>query len=325
MELNLPKIGLAISRTRLIRLKRCRLIALLIGLAQADGTSHAQNAPPPMKPNSVAATGAAAGASLNAKPERNVTGIMDNSFLVEEAYNQEAGVVQHIFSSIYGVNRLRGSDDRSWDFSFTQEWPVFGQAHQFSYTVPYSVLESGGQTSHGVGDVLLNYRYQAYYAEESLRAFAPRFSFVLPTGDADRGFGDNSVGFQWNLPFSTAVGDNWFAHANAGLTLLPDAGPSPRHNLLHFNLGASAIYAVSPTLHLMVEWVGLWNERGDSISRSRRELETVISPGVRRAFNFSNGAQLVLGLAAPIGLSGPAPDFGALVYVSFEHDLKRRK
>lgn len=297
----------------------------MIGLVQAEGTSHAQNAQPPMQQSAVAAGGATTSAKANPKPERNVAGIMDNSFLIEEAYNQEAGVVQHIFNSIHGVNRLRGSDDRSWDFSFTQEWPVFSQTHQFSYTVPYSVLEPGGRTSHGVGDVLLNYRYQAYYDEATLRGLAPRFSLVLPTGDGDRGFGDDSVGFQWNLPFSAAVGDNWFAHANAGLTLLPDAGPSPRHNLLHFNLGASAIYAVTPTLHLMVEWVGLWNERWDSISRSRRELETLISPGVRRAFNFSNGAQLVLGLAAPIGLSGPAPDFGALFYVSFEHDFKRRK
>ena len=50
------------------------------------------------------------------------------SFLLEEAYNQEAGVVQHI-------QALR-REQRSWFYTFTQEWPLGGQDHQFSYTVP---------------------------------------------------------------------------------------------------------------------------------------------------------------------------------------------
>lgn len=70
--------------------------------------------------------------SLAQAPKRLSEGIQDNSFLVEEAYNQEAGVVQHIFNLGYGVDRLHGPDDREWAFSFTQEWPVFSQTHQFS-------------------------------------------------------------------------------------------------------------------------------------------------------------------------------------------------
>lgn len=41
--------------------------------------------------------------------------IQDNSFLVEEAHNQEAGVVQHIQSFMY----LRQS--KEWAYTFTQE------------------------------------------------------------------------------------------------------------------------------------------------------------------------------------------------------------
>src|SRR5690349_21260072 len=87
--------------------------------------------------------------------ERNVDGIMDNSFLVEEAYNQEAGVVQHIFTAAYSVDQLGGPDDKIWNLTFTQEWPVFSQTHQFSYTVPYSYSRSGGLSDDGFGDVLL--------------------------------------------------------------------------------------------------------------------------------------------------------------------------
>src|SRR5204863_5538442 len=78
------------------------------------------------------------------EPRRPVDGIMDNSFLIEEAYNQEDGVVQHIFTSAYGVDRLSSPKRRALDSSFTQEWPAYGQAHQFSYTVPYSFVWENG-------------------------------------------------------------------------------------------------------------------------------------------------------------------------------------
>jgi hypothetical protein len=215
---------------------------------------------------------------------------------------------------------MNGPDDETWNLAFTQEWPVFSQMHQFSYTVPYSFARSGGLSDDGVGDVLLNYRYQAYFDERTLRAFAPRFSLVLPTGDARRGFGENTLGYQLNLPFSTALGDKWFVHANAGATFLPHAESVSRRELWHYNLGASAIYAATRDIHFMVEWLGLWNGGPDPSGVGvRHEFASVISPGVRKAFNFRSGSQLVLGVAAPIGLTGSAPDYGVFLYVSFEH------
>src|ERR1043166_4438235 len=77
-------------------------------------------------------------------------GIVDNSFLVEEAFNQEPGVVQNIFSYTREASR-------QWILSFTQEWPVGSMTHQLSYTLP--VGRMGADT--GFGDVLLNYRWQA--------------------------------------------------------------------------------------------------------------------------------------------------------------------
>ena len=63
--------------------------------------------------------------------------IADNSFLIEEAYNQEPGVVQHINA----FSRANGTGN--WLYAFTQEWPVFSQMHQFSYTLGYSSLNAG--------------------------------------------------------------------------------------------------------------------------------------------------------------------------------------
>ncbi len=39
------------------------------------------------------------------EPKRTAENIQDNSFFIEEAYNQEAGVVQHILNVIHTVNR----------------------------------------------------------------------------------------------------------------------------------------------------------------------------------------------------------------------------
>jgi hypothetical protein len=252
---------------------------------------------------------------------RPVDGIMDNSFFVEEAYNQEPGIVQHIFTGLYSVSRFSSTDDERVDFGFTDEWPVFSQTHQLSYSVPYSFVRTQGQWTDGVGDMLLNYRYQALFKEDTLTALAPRFSLVLPTGDEDRGFGYGTIGYQWNLPFSTAIGDRLFAHANAGLTFLPDVGEQPEHDLLHYNLGASLIYCFNSNFHFMLEWVGVWNETVGISNGTEHEFASIISPGVRYAFNFRNGSQLVLGLAVPLGLTSSTSDIGGLLYLSFEHRL----
>ena len=74
--------------------------------------------------------------------------IADNSFLLEEAYNQESRVVQHI-------NAFLRSESGSWLYTFTQEWPAWGQRNQFSYTLPLLDGQSGDAR---FGDVLLNYR-----------------------------------------------------------------------------------------------------------------------------------------------------------------------
>src|SRR6266513_700741 len=77
--------------------------------------------------------------------------IKDNSFLIEEAYNQDAGVVQHIYTF------TRPLTGRDWAFTFTQEWPVHGMRHQVSYTVPMFHTGTGLLADEGVGDLAVHY------------------------------------------------------------------------------------------------------------------------------------------------------------------------
>ena len=243
--------------------------------------------------------------------------VQDNSFFIEEAYNQEAGVVQHIMNVLYTVNRQGGSDERDLSFIFTQEWPAPNQTHQLSYTVPYTFLEDGGDRANGFEDVSLNYRFQALMESETHPAFAPRFTLILPTGEARDGLGNDAVGYQTNLPVSKIVTDRMTLHGNAGATFFP--GARGGNDLYNYNLGGSVIYAVTPRFNLLLEAVANWEEEVNDTRRKEHTFSAFISPGFRFAFNHPNKAQTVVGLAVPVGLSGDAPDIGVFIYASFEH------
>lgn len=166
--------------------------------------------------------------------------------------------------------------------------------------------------------MLLNYRYQALFESDVTPAFAPRFSVILPTGNSRNGTGNGSFGFQGNLPFSKVVSDRVTLHANAGVTSLFDVqGRSPTS----FNLGGSAIYAVTRDFNVLFETVG---ERIETVNAARgidREYALTISPGARYAFNLPD-TQIVLGLGAPITFTRDSkPSYGAIFYLSLETKL----
>ena len=185
-------------------------------------------------------------------------------------------------------------------------------------------LRDGGERVSGVGDILLNYRYQLLEEGDMKPAFAPRFSLILPTGSRDKGTGDNVVGYQWNLPFSKKLGDLFAAHANFGLTYQPHVRAlldsstgqlSPKRSLVSFNLGASAIYAVLPRFHLMLEWLGNFEDGINDNGRRERNFVPIIAPGFRAAVVNEEKLHIVAGAAAPIGLNRNAPNYGALLYL----------
>lgn len=259
-----------------------------------------------------------------AAEEEPIAVIEDNSFLVEEAYNQEPGVVQHIFSAVYTKDARR----HGWQFSFTQEWPIYGLDHQLSYTIPSSHLVDDGDHQNGIGDVLLNYRYQALEEGPGKPAFAPRFSLILPTGSRNRGTGNGVVGYQWGLPFSKKVASRLALHANLGLTYLPHVQSllssgqlSPKRSLVSYYVGGSVIFAILPRLHAMLEWIGNFEDSINDAGRAVRTFKPVIAPGFRAAVVNEEDLQIVLGAAAPIGLSRRSDNLSAFLYFSIEHKL----
>jgi len=211
--------------------------------------------------------------------------ILDNSFLVEESFNQERGVVQNIFTWA----RQRDGD---WAASFTQEWPAPAVRHQLSYTLLVAAI---GDTT-AVGDVVLNYRYQLREESPGGPAISPRASLILPTARA-AGFGGNGYGVQINVPASKQFGD-FYVHANAGYAWLPDLAGAT-------TIGGSGIWRAASMFNVMLEALFVVDE------------SATLSPGVRRGWNFDD-RQLVVGVAVPFTRHDGETRAALLAYASYE-------
>lgn len=246
--------------------------------------------------------------------------IEDNSFLVEEAFNQEPGVVQTFYGGLF-----QGSSGSV--MTFTQEWPAPGLKHQLSYSIPVNRLND----AEGLGDVALNYRYQLTEEGPGRPALAPRLTVLCPTGNSARGLGVGAWGVQMNLPASKQVRDFYF-HGNVGVTWYPrvatDIPPyasspiSPPPQAANVALvspfvAGSTIYRLRPMLNLMLESVVTRQAGMTGPAHVDHTTVTILSPGFRGGWNIGE-AQIIVGAALPITFSAGANDVGVFTYFSYE-------
>ncbi|HEY3399640.1 MAG TPA: hypothetical protein VGK03_03325 [Geothrix sp.] len=256
--------------------------------------------------------------SLTAQ-EKKEGPIQDNSFLVEEAYNQEKGVVQHISTF------TRYQETKDWIYTFTQEWPVGSIKHQLSFTLPWQRQGASLDGKQAFGDVALNYRYQLVGDGDAPVAIAPRFSVLLPTGDEKRGYGKGGTGFQVNLPVSFTLGSAFVGHFNAGATHTARAinADGDRAATQDFMVGQSFIWLANPRFNVMLEYVYTNSEVVTGPSQTQRQSASFISPGIRWAYNFPSGLQVVPGIAVPIGVGASRGEKAIFLYLSFEHPFTK--
>jgi hypothetical protein len=256
-------------------------------------------------------------------PASEALPIRDNSFLVEEAYIQERGVVQHI--STFD----RSASGGGWEYTFTQEWPLGGQRHQIGFTLPVEGVPSASGSGTGIGDIALNYRYQvAGIAGEGARgaaAFAPRVTLILPSGSNRRGLGRGGAALQINFPLSVELPASLVTHSNAGATFTPRARDShgDRAATLDYTLAQSLIWHALPRFDLMLEAAWSREQHVTGPGRNARSSEVLLAPGVRTAFDFASGLQVVPGLAFPIGVGPSRGESSVFFYLSFEHPFAR--
>ncbi len=92
-----------------------------------------------------------------------------------------------------------------------------------------------------------------------------------------------------------------------------------------YNLGHSVVWLARPRLNVLVETVFNSSETVIASHRTQRSNDVFLNPGVRWAYNFKSGLQIVPGLSVPIGFGGVSGERGLFVYLSFEHPFARRK
>ena len=298
------------------------LASLLIPIAQAQ-------TPSPVRPDDAGQGTSGKQTEANKSPDKIKTSkssssvspqIRDNSFLVEEAYNQEFGVVQHI----QNFQRLWNSKD--WVYTFTQEWPVDASPrHQLSYTL--IALHSGEQRASGAGfgDVILNYRYQVLGNGESKVAFAPRLSVLLPTGDYRLGRGAGGVAIQGSLALSVVLTRRLVTHWNVGTTIVPRSKNTEGETgtAFGYNLGQSFVWLAQSRFNVLLEMVFNRSQQVTAPKTAEWTSGLLLNPGLRWAYNFKNGLQIVPGIAVPLGVGPSSGEKRVLLYLSFEHPYRK--
>ena len=246
--------------------------------------------------------------------EKFTPAIEDNSMFVEEAYNQEERVVQHISNLV-----LLPVNENNIYYSFTQEWPAFGLRHQLSYTL--QLYSFGKVDVAGFGDIYLNYRYQLSY-KENFVSCSPRLSLIIPTGNHSKRLGDGSWGLQINLPVSKRWTNQFINHFNLGTTyyykVKQDEIGFNRSMISYFG-GISSIWLVSQKLNLMLEYMSYLIANPEYENNVDYANENIIAPAFRYAIDVGK-LQIVPGLSVPFSLSKEeGTNVGLFFYLSFEH------
>ena len=95
----------------------------------------------------------------------------------------------------------------------------------------------------------------------------------------------------------------------------------PLQTILSYNYGASVIWLVNKNLNLMLEFAGVTEFLYVKNQGPYKSNALIVNPGIRYAFNFKSGLQIVPGLSIPINISQGFEFNDIFLYLSFEHPL----
>lgn len=245
-------------------------------------------------------------------PVMAFTKIEDNSFLLEEAFNQEWGVYQ--FIQKYQV--LNKSNN--YNYTFGNEIPITDKVHQFSYEFAYARADG---IEHGtISDLTLNYRLQPVNKDGFL--VAERVGLIVPTGRVQTGGGNGVYGFEFMQAATITLSEQWMNHWNFGFRVLPSAktaGIDKRRTLTSFTAGTSVVYLLSDNFNLLLEGLLRAGQSVNPDGSKEAETTMVINPGFRFASDLAwKDTQIVPGVSFPTELLNGPTQHGILFYLSIE-------
>jgi hypothetical protein len=82
------------------------------------------------------------------------------------------------------------------------------------------------------------------------------------------------------------------------------------------------VWLIKPRFNALLET--LWTSNAEVVApgKTNQRHDLYVSPGIRWAYNFKSGLQIVPGIGFPVGVGPSAGDKGMLLYLSFEHPFK---
>ena len=209
--------------------------------------------------------------------------IEDHNFGLESGWNRDGAALQYATFFLRGTSALE----------LTHEWSARSPRHQFSYTIP--LYSHAGEA--GLGDTVLNYRYQLAGDVQSRIAVAPRVSLLLPTRSAH--FGERSRGLEVSVPVSAAITPRLTSHTNLIATWFHDLG--------NREVTAAQGLTFAATSRVAVSVDAAWKRYADGSDL------LVVRPGVQFGVDLG-GIRVSPGVAFPTGE-------GVLFYVAIEQGL----
>ncbi len=222
------------------------------------------------------------------------TVIEPSGFFVEEAYNQERGTVQHIA-------RVTAVRHGGWGGTFSQEWPIPDERHQVT-------LEARVVGADGVAGLAAEYRFMAMGGEDAALTLSPG---VEAGWDKEDGWEVELM-----LPASVRLAEGLAANTNAGLSVHPDDGGTS------WQVGEGLIWRALPRLNVLLE--GVFSHGESPLEAAEEEDESLlVIPGAQLAFPLGD-AQLVPGIAFPLGVGPSDGQRAVMFYLSLEHPFGRR-
>jgi Putative MetA-pathway of phenol degradation len=246
--------------------------------------------------------------------------LQSNGLLVETAYHQEAGELQHTFA-------MSRTNRRNWASVFTEEIPLGSGKHQLSFSLPAQLVRNDAESFRGIGDAKFEYSYFLYGNNSSKVTFAPGFGVSLPTGNYRKELGAGASGVSAKLPVSVMLGKRFAANSTFEMSYTRRAknAEGEKANLVGYEFGQSFVWFAKPKLNLLVEAV--WERSpeviGDNLKKYEREL--YVSPGVRWAHTFKNGLMIIPSIGVPIGVGASRGTHGIFFSIGFEHSIGKEK
>jgi hypothetical protein len=131
--------------------------------------------------------------------------------------------------------------------------------------------------------------------------------------------------FQVLLPLSVVLTRKLVTHWNVGTTIVPDArnNSGETETTFGYNFGQSVVWLAHPRFNVLLETVFNRSQKVIAPKTTQWTSNVLLSPGIRWAYNFENGLQIVPGVAAPFGVGASGGERGVFLYLSLEHPYRK--